>query len=316
MRATIVYGFLGAGKTTLLRSLVPRLAAVESTALLVNEFGIEGVDQVVLASDDLTVRQLLGGCVCCEVRGDLLVALDEIHRAVRPERLVIEPTGLASPDTLAQVFASPTVRSIVQVDSIITVLDATRFALVRDHLGDFFPQQVRDADLVLVNKTDAASDAQRRDARTWARGLNPGAAIVDTEYCNVDPDLLLAAIRQGRVRRAGSGDDVDFHRHAPHDELAASGLERLVLDTAGLAAGEADAFVRDLAAGAFGDVVRAKGFVPDGDGCALVDVVLGAWEIRAFGPAPLHIDVIGRNLDYNEMEHSLTNGIKELARTA
>ena len=62
MRATIVYGFLGAGKTTLLRSLVPRLAAVESTALLVNEFGIEGVDQVVLASDDLTVRQLLGGC--------------------------------------------------------------------------------------------------------------------------------------------------------------------------------------------------------------------------------------------------------------
>ena len=100
----------------------------------------------------------------------------------------------------------------MQVDSIVTVLDATRFALVRDHLGDFFPQQVRDADLVLVNKTDAASDAQRRDARTWARGLNPGAAIVDSVYCNVDPDLLLAAIRQGRVRRAESGDDVDFHR--------------------------------------------------------------------------------------------------------
>jgi G3E family GTPase len=316
MRATIVYGFLGAGKTTLLRSLVPRLAAVESTALLVNEFGIEGVDQVVLASDDLTVRQLLGGCVCCEVRGDLLVALDEIHRAVRPERLVIEPTGLASPDTLAQVFASPAVRSIVQVDSIVTVLDATRFALVRDHLGDFFPQQVRDADLVLVNKTDAASDAQRRDARAWARGLNPGAAIVDTVYCKVHPDLLLATIRHGGERRVEPGGDVDFHAHVPHEELAASGLERLVLDTAGLAAGEADAFVRDLAAGAFGDVVRAKGFVPDGDGCALVDVVLGAWEVRAFGPAPLHIDVIGRNLDYNEMEQALSYGIKELARTA
>jgi len=249
MRATIVYGFLGAGKTTLLRSLVPRLASVESTALLVNEFGIEGVDQVVLASDDLTVRQLAGGCVCCEVRGDLMVALDEIERVVGPDRLVIEPTGLASPDTLAHVFASPSVRSIVLVDSIITVLDATRYALVRDHLGEFFPNQVRHADLVLVNKSDAASEAERRDARAWARSLNPGAAIVDTMYCNVDSDLLLAAVRQGRVRRAEPGDDVDLNVKVPHDDLAASGLERLVLDTGALPAERVDTFVRDLAAG-------------------------------------------------------------------
>jgi len=316
MRATIVYGFLGAGKTTLLRSLVPRLASVESTALLVNEFGIDGVDQVLLASDDLTVRQLAGGCVCCEVRGDLMVALDEIERVVGPDRLVIEPTGLASPDTLAHVFASPSVRSIVLVDSIITVLDATRYALVRDHLGEFFPNQVRHADLVLVNKSDAASEAERRDARAWARSLNPGAAIVDTMYCNVDSDLLLAAVRQGRVRRAEPGDDVDLNVKVPHDDLAASGLERLVLDTGALPAERVDTFVRDLAAGAFGDVVRAKGFVPDAEGCALVDVVLGAWEVRGFGPAQLYIDVIGRNLNTNEMELALTNGIKELARTA
>lgn len=316
MKATIVYGFLGAGKTTLLRSLVPRLASVESTALLVNEFGIEGVDQVVLASDDLTVRQLVGGCVCCEVRGDLMVALEEIARVVGPERLVIEPTGLASPDTLAHVFASPSVQSIVQVDSVITVLDATRYALVRDHLGDFFPNQVRHADLVLVNKADAASDAQRRDARAWARSLNTGAAIVDTEYCNVDSDLLLATVRQGRARRAGLGDEVDFASRVPHDDLAASGLERLVLDTSTLPAERVDAFVHDLAAGVFGDVVRAKGFVPNAEGCALVDVVLGAWEVHEFGPAPLYIDVIGRNLNTNEMELALTHGSKELARTA
>lgn len=316
MKATIVYGFLGSGKTTLLRSLVPRLASVESTALLVNEFGVEGVDQVVLASDDLTVRQLVGGCVCCEVRGDLMVALEEIARVVEPERLVIEPTGLASPDTLAHVFASPSVQSIVQVDSVITVLDATRYALVRDCLGDFFPNQVRHADLVLVNKADAASDAQRRDARAWARGLNAGAAIVDTEYCNVDSDLVLATVRQGRARRAGPGDEVDFDSRVPHDDLAASGLEQLVLDTSALPAERVDTFMDDLAAGVFGDVVRAKGFVPDAEGCALVDVVLGAWEIREFGPAPLYIDVIGRNLNTNEMELALTHGSKELARTA
>lgn len=316
MRATIVYGFLGAGKTTLLRSLVPRLAALESTALLVNEFGMEGVDQVVLASDDLTVRQLVGGCVCCEVRGDLMVALDEIDRSVGPDRLVIEPTGLASPDTLAHVFASPAVRSIVDVDSVITVLDATRYALVRDHLGEFFPNQVRHADLVVVNKTDAASDEQRLDARAWARALNAEAAIVDSVYCKVDPDLLLATIGHGGERGAGSGVEVDFHSRVPHDDLAASGLERLVLDTSDLPAARVDSFVGDLAAGAFGEVVRAKGFVPAAEGCALVDVVLGAWEVRRFGPSPLYIDVIGRNLNTNEMETAVTHGIKELACTA
>ena len=316
MRATIVYGFLGAGKTTLLRSLVPQLAALESTALLVNEFGVEGVDQVVLASDDLTVRQLVGGCVCCEVRGDLLTALEQLDRSVGPERLVIEPTGLASPDTLAHVFASPSVRSIVDVDSVITVLDATRYALVRDHLGEFFPNQVRHADLVLVNKTDAASDEERRNARAWARGLNAEAAIVESVYCRVHPDLLLAAIRHGGARRSGPGDDVDLGARVPHDDLVGSGLERLVLDTSDLPVERVDAFVSDLAAGVYGEVVRAKGFVPHAEGCALVDVVLGAWEVRRFGPAPLYIDVIGRNLNTNEMETAVTHGFKELACTA
>ncbi len=410
MRATIVYGFLGAGKTTLLRSLVPQLASLESTALLVNEFGVEGVDQVVLASDDLTVRQLVGGCVCCEVRGDLLTALEQLDRSVGPERLVIEPTGLASPDTLAHVFASPSVRSIVDVDSVITVLDATRYALVRDHLGEFFPNQVRHADLVVVNKTDAASEEQRLDARAWARALNAEAAIVDSVYCDIDSDLLLATIRHGGERvtswvgarktphpnplpkgegeraedsvqfsapgerpsrnpevgarktphrfRPGTAEpasplgegegaepshqssshgegeegrlpeghhhahpepgehDVDFDSTVPHDDLVASGLERLVLDTGDLPAERVDSFVGDLAAGVYGEVVRAKGFVPAADGCALVDVVLGAWEVRRFGPAPLYIDVIGRNLNTNEMETAVTHGFKELACTA
>ena len=89
-----------------------------------------------------------------------------------------------------------------------------------------------------------------------------------------------------------------------------------MLDTGDLPAERVGTFVGDLAAGAYGEVVRAKGFVPHAAGCALVDVVLGAWEVREFGPAPLYIDVIGRNLNTNEMELAVTHGIKEFARTA
>ena len=313
MRVTIVYGFLGAGKTTLLRSLVPRLSAIESTALLVNEFGAEGVDQVVLASDDVTLRELVGGCVCCEVRGELLVALDQISETVDPDRLVIEPTGLASPDTLENVFGAPAVQAIAAVDSVITVLDATKFALARDSLGEFYPRQVSDADLVLINKVDVATADQLIEAQTWVRGLNPAATIVNTSFCDVEPDVVVAAIRQGKTRvpRGGLQDSGDSDTH---DGLSELGLQRVVLDTSKMFGLVVESFVRALADGVYGEVVRAKGFLPAIEGSSLVDVVLGDWDIRPFGPAPLRIDVIGRNLKLYEMEQGLTYGSTESTR--
>lgn len=307
-----MYGFLGAGKTTLLRSVVPRLTTIEPTVLLVNEFGIEGTDQVVFASDNLVVRELIGGCVCCEVRGELLVALDQIHKTVDPARLIIEPTGLASPDTLANVFASPVVQSIVTVDSVLTVLDASNFALVRDSMGEFYPGQVIDADLVLINKQDVATEAQRREAREWVRSLNSLATVVETVYCNMNPDVVVAAIRQGSPRMVHEAPRQGIDAH---DGLDALGLQRVVVGTDGLDTGEAERFVQELAKGTYGEVIRAKGFAPAGNGSHLIDVVLGDWEIRPFGPAPARIDVIGRNLASHEMEYVLTNGITEFTRT-
>lgn len=128
---------------------MPRLAVHEQTAVVVNEFGMEGVDQIVTQTDDLPVVKVAGGCICCEVRGDLMVALDQLQRSLAPQRLVIEPTGLAAPDTLAHVFQSPPVAEFLWVDSIISILDATRFEAARQMFGEFFPQQTRVADMSL-----------------------------------------------------------------------------------------------------------------------------------------------------------------------
>jgi G3E family GTPase len=314
MRATIVYGFLGAGKTTLLRSVMPRLTKIEPTVLLVNEFGVEGTDQIVFASDNLIVRELTGGCVCCEVRGELLLALDQIHKTLDPARLVIEPTGLASPDTFGNVFGSPAVRSSVTVDSIITVIDASNFALVRDSLGEFYPRQVGDADLVVINKQDVASEAQRAEAHEWARSLNPSATVIETVRCNMDPDVVVATIRQGHARIMGEAPSEGL-RAGTHDGLSALGLQRVVLTTDAWDSEMVERFVQDLANEAYGEVIRAKGFVPTGTGSLLIDVVLGGWEIRPFGLAPSRIDVIGRNLAPYEMEQVFKNGITEFTRT-
>jgi G3E family GTPase len=324
VNTTVVYGFLGAGKTTLLRRLIPRLAAHEQTAILVNDFGKEGVDQIVMQTDDLKLVKIAGGCICCEVRGDLLVALDQLQRSLAPERLVIEPTGLAAPDTLAQVFRSLPIADFVRVDSVISILDATRFEAARQMFGEFFPQQTRVADIVLVNKSDLAAAGQVAEAKRWARELNPSAALVATEHCDLDPDLVLAVIASNQ--RAGALDSPAENGHA-HDEgggaagngateLSTVGLERGTITTAEVPSARLRAWLRDMAAGAFGAVVRAKGFVPRGNATELVDVVLGAVDIRPFGPAPARLEIIGRDLQLREMEQALTDGSTKFARPA
>src|SRR3972149_10347752 len=91
MKVTIVYGFLGSGKTTFLRRLIPKHKSRERVAVLVNEVGAVGIDGTVLEADEMNVRQLPNGCICCELRGDLLMALQEIEHRFHPDRLIIDP---------------------------------------------------------------------------------------------------------------------------------------------------------------------------------------------------------------------------------
>ena len=303
MNVTLVYGFLGAGKTTLLRRLIPRLQPLGRTAVLVNEFGREGIDQHVLRSADVRVRELTGGCICCEVRGDLLAALVQISRDVAPERLVVEPTGLAAPYMLGQVFTQAEVREIAQVDSVVTVVDAARYAVARQAFGDFYVDQMRVADVLAINKADIATPEQIETARDAARQLNPDAALAVTSYADLDLDLVMAAIAASRSAPAAANG-----AHGEQPELSTLGLERATLRPEPLARDHLDRWLAALARGDYGDVVRAKGVVRADNATVLVDVVMGEVDVRTFRPTPARFEVIGRNLDPRSMEKFLANG--------
>ncbi len=305
VKVTLVYGFLGAGKTTLLRRLIPRLQPLGRIAVLVNEFGREGIDQHVLRSADVRVRELTGGCICCEVRGDLLAALVQIGREVAPERLVVEPTGLAAPYMLGQVFTQAEVRDLAQVDSVVTVVDASRHAVARQAFGDFYVDQIRVADVLAINKADIATPEQIETARDAARQLNPDAALAVTSHADIDLDLILAATAAPRPAPAAANGD---HGHGEQPELSTLGLERATLQPGPLARNHLDRWLAALARGAFGDVVRAKGIVRADNATLLVDVVMGGVEVRTFRPTPARFEIIGRNLDPRSMEKSLANG--------
>jgi cobalamin biosynthesis protein CobW len=185
--ATVITGFLGAGKTTLIRNLLARNGG-KRIALVINEFGDIGIDGEVLrgcgdamcAEDD--VIELSNGCICCTVADDFVPTMKRLlDRALPPDHIIIETSGLALPQPLVRAFNWPEIRTRVTVDGVITVVDgpATRDGrFAHDEaavdaqraadgsighetpLGELFEDQLACADMVVVSKTDRMSGAE------------------------------------------------------------------------------------------------------------------------------------------------------------
>jgi G3E family GTPase len=153
---TIVTGFLGAGKSTLLGQWLGELPRSE-TAVIVNERGEVGVDGELLAARVARLREITGGCVCCETQAELVSALRELSAATpRPGRILVETSGAASPAGVIRSVAAPWAQERLVLDGVITVIDAVR---AQNALGfDIAVEQLGFADVVVLSHVDEASD--------------------------------------------------------------------------------------------------------------------------------------------------------------
>jgi cobalamin biosynthesis protein CobW len=237
--ATIVTGFLGAGKTSLIRHLLAH-AHGRRIALVINEFGELGIDREILlgcgvagcSSED--VIELANGCICCTVADDFLPTITRLlERAVPPEHIVIETSGLALPKPLVQAFAWPEVKTRVTVDGVVAVIDAAAVAAGRfadaaasgaspaaEHdnpLAEVFEDQLACADLVLLNKSDlvGAEDLGRVE-RMIREALRPAVKLLRASHGAVAPAVLLglAAAAEDDLAARPSHHDLDgAHDH-------------------------------------------------------------------------------------------------------
>jgi G3E family GTPase len=191
----VVTGFLGAGKTTLVKNFIESEAG-HGTAIVVNEFGAAGIDDVLLrASADETV--LLGnGCLCCNVRSDLQVALRKLvtdrERGLVPhfQRVVIETSGLADPGPILRTFATDrALGGEYYVEAVIATADAVNGLTTLDEFPEARGQAIV-ADAIVVTKTDLASPDKCHDLSARLRSLNPRAGIVEAQHGKVDEKVF------------------------------------------------------------------------------------------------------------------------------
>lgn len=198
---TVLAGFLGAGKTTLLNRLLT-CADGRRLTVLVNDFGEIAIDADLISARDETTIALSNGCVCCSIGGDLFAAFDRVLEAdPRPDHLVIEASGVAEPDRLAD-FARA--EPDLHLDQIVTLVDAVNFA---DQIADrlltrTMTIQVAAAHTLVLTKTDAAEAASLADLRRTLETLNPTAPLLTDTNEAALVDLLLGPADPSRAALA------------------------------------------------------------------------------------------------------------------
>lgn len=271
---TLITGPLGSGKTTLLRHvLTARLARI---AIVMNEFGEIAIDAKVIEGKNVRIAELGGGCVCCSLLGEFEVAVNEIIARIGPEIIIVETTGLAEPEAL--VFNIQEAVPQCRLDGVVSVVDADM--LVRfPELGHTTRLQIEGADILLLNKIDLIERQQIESLEVKLREINPTAAIVRTERCRVDPELLFGI---GRERKRMPPE----HKHQPEFEsFTFTSAETLSRDC-----------FEHFADGLPKSVYRAKGFVRFEDSSHLFNFVAGRWDLEPFESAETQLVFIGKDI--------------------
>jgi len=196
---TILTGFLGSGKTTLLNHILEDPNHGMRFAIIENEFGEVGVDERILSEKaDEEVIEVMNGCICCTVRGDLVVALKKLYGKIAQfDAVLIETTGLADPAPVAQTFfVDDEIQALFKLDGIITVADSKHIlARIDDEkpegVENEAAEQVAFADRILLNKTDLVETAELDAIEARLKKLNPTAQVFRCQQSKVDPMQLI-----------------------------------------------------------------------------------------------------------------------------
>jgi len=218
----VLSGFLGSGKTTLLTKAIDYFTeSGRKPAVIMNEIGEVNLDGQMITSE-VPMSELLGGCICCSSRGDLASALHELALQEQPDIIFIESTGIANPMEIIDEVTDASLVLPIELKAVITVVDAMHLLdLSRTSRGKTFrlmQEQIRCANLLLLNKTDLLDPAGLKEAEDLVREWNPYAQLQFTVFSLIDMQLIAALEDGERVSPAAGTETMRYeHDHVSHD---------------------------------------------------------------------------------------------------
>ena len=221
-KVNIISGFLGAGKTTLIKKLLGGAFEGEKVVLLENEYGEVGIDGGFMKDSGIQVTELNSGCICCTLVGDFSKALGELIETYHPDRILIEPSGVGKLSDIRGVVDDESHRLALELAGCATVADVSKCRVYLHNFGEFFTDQIKSAETIVLSRTQTASQDRIDKAVALLREQNPRARIVTTPWDELDAKKMLETIEHPdfllTVDELFAGEEAHGHHHHDHDD--------------------------------------------------------------------------------------------------
>ena len=223
----IVSGFLGAGKTTLIKKLLAEAFQGEKLVLIENEFGEISIDGGFLKDSGVQISEMSSGCICCSLVGDFGKALKDVQAQFHPDRILIEPSGVGKLSDVI-VAVQNTVADIpdMNLNSCVTVADATKVKVYMKNFGEFYNNQIESAGAIILSRTQKLTQEKLEAAAAMLREKNPDAAILTTPWDQLDGKVILSAMEKvsladellAKMRAEHEAEEAEHEHHHPDPE--------------------------------------------------------------------------------------------------
>ena len=316
-KTNLITGFLGSGKTTAIRHLLAHKPEHERWAVLVNEFGEIGIDGALLADSVAVLKEIPGGCMCCVNGLPMQVGLNMLLQQTKPDRLLIEPTGLGHPKQILSLLTQESYAGWIDLQATLCLLDARQLSQLLYRDNENFRDQLAAADVILASKSDTYRPEDRRALEAWTAQdplQRPCYAIAQGEA-----DVALLSLH--RTNRTELPDAQHHHGQAKAQGLAALRLPENARWRRALNEGQGftscgwifDGDTRFDTVGfmewvRLAPVERAKGLVRIPEGTLLINLQGQDLNIETRPNAPLdsRVELIhSENADWNALQSAL-----------
>lgn len=284
IKIDIYSGFLGAGKTYLMKKLITEGAYEKNIAIIENEFGEVSIDAAILRQSNIEVREINSGCICCQVTGDFKEAVLEVIKKYSPERIIIEPSGVAKLTDIVKVFREGKLKEISEIDNIITVIDPEKFDMYINNFKDFYQDQILNTKKIVLSRVQKLDYKEVETVVSKIRKLNRRAVIISEDWRKIkgrdilnQKDYENLSLKGNNTFKARLNKKVEEYKKAdeifetfaiyPNSEMSKSEL--------------VSKFKFISSSKNYGDILRAKGIIKLIDGSyGQFDFVKDEFEIR------------------------------------
>ncbi len=221
IKIDVISGFLGAGKTTLIKKLFESKLKNEKVVLIENEFGEIGVDGSFLKNSGVQIKEINSGCICCSLVGDFSKSMKELVENYAPDRIIIEPSGVGKLSDIIKAIEK--VDEPLKINIVATVVDGGKCKMYYKNFGEFYDDQVKQANTIIVSKADKLTNDKVLAAVELIKSLNPHATVVTTPVTELEADKLLEVLEGDThnvdaLLKSLELDEHDAHGHCCHHD--------------------------------------------------------------------------------------------------